>query len=1074
MPLIGGHVDFYGYHDTACGWFFCGWSEAWSWNSRPTTVAAQFLNGELLGDYLSVVYRREDVGDRGLGFVVFIAGQPTLRGFERLTLVGEQYAGDIIPTPLPERLYAEDLSRAVLPLLRDHGSGIDLGEMLGLRFRRSEEVRYSSPYVESSQGFPKDAREVHRVLCSSSFVDRSLCKENLGQEKYDLNLTIKYLELPVNARPKISYYFDPYYYMDTYSDLSVLNADFDPFLHYLVTGVGEGRSPHPLIDIDYIRSVDKYLLSEMPGLQEVVDVLEHNIVDPSVYFSLADYFEQVPEVRSHDEGCLHHYLSAGYLRGLRPNRLFDPIWYYKRLEGVHDYWSGLRHFVLHGDGEGRPPSADFDSARYLKDHRDVSEAGVPPLRHYLTAGKAERRRYRPVIDRSNSSTGGDDDPRVDPSEKDEEDALAAYKATRLNLAELKEAQKQDVAVVACELEDCPEPKRLADEISFPSVKRTPEVSIIIPVYNESKYTGECLKAIAKSRNKTRYEVIVADDCSSDPAVASFSDIKNIKFIRHSGNLGFLRNCNAVLSACRGKYLLLLNNDAQLMSGALDDLVRVLDECPDVAAVGPKILYPNGRLQEAGCTLDREGNSTMVGLFADPNDAAFNYDRDVQYCSGAALLVRRSAIGEVIFDETFAPAYCEDVDLCLRLVSGGWRIVYCHTAKVVHHLSVSMNRQSAMRRMQTVARNQQKLMKKWDELLERVNKVRIIAFYLPQYHPTPENNYYWGPGFTEWTNVSKARPAYRGHYQPHLPTDLGFYDLRVKEIFGHQASLAQRYGISAFCVYYYNFGDRRALDQAFEAAIADVAVEFPYCVCWANENWTRHWDGGSREIIFEQKYDPSTLRAIINDATRYATDARYIRVNGKPLFLVYRPMLIPDPGGFARLCRDAFRDAGFAGVHLVYVESMETAQLGLPPSEIGFDASVEFPPQGRAVAHQEQPEIFEPGFNGHIYNYPATILALLAQQAPGYHRYPAVFPSWDNTPRQPLRGDSFFGANPGVFQVYVEEKLEQACRFFVGEERLLFVNAWNEWAEGTHLEPDRKFGHQWLGAIRNALLAKSLI
>ncbi|HVT30373.1 MAG TPA: glycoside hydrolase family 99-like domain-containing protein [Lacipirellulaceae bacterium] len=1074
MPLSG-HVDFYGYHDAACGWFFCGWSEAWSWNTRPNTVVARFLNGELVGDYLSVVYRREDVGDRGLGFIVFIAGEPTLRDFERLTLVGEHYAGDIIPTPLPERLYAEDLARVLLPLLRDHGSGVDLGQMLGLQFRGPSELRHNGQYVENSRGLPRDARVVHHALFSSSFVDSVLCRQNIGCEKNDINAAIKYLELPVKARPKISYYFDPAYYLDAYSDLTTSNVDFDPLIHYSVAGVGEGRSPHPLINIDYMRSIDKYLLSATPGLQEICDALEHNLVDPSPYFSVADYIEQAPEARSHDRGCLHHYLSTGYLRGLRPNGLFDPVWYYRHLEeGVHDYWSGLRHFVLHGDGEARSPSADFDAARYLKDHRDVSEAGVPPLRHYLTAGKAERRRYRPAIARSNGSTGADDEPRMGSSDRGKETALASYEVTRRSLTELKEAQKQDVSVAVCELEECPDPTRLADEISFPSSKRTPIVSIIIPVYNEARYTGECLKAIANLRNKTRYEVIVADDCSSDPDVGSFAKIKNLIFIRNPENLGFLRNCNAALSACRGRYLLLLNNDAQLMPGALDAMVRVLDENPDVAAVGPKILYPNGRLQEAGCTLDREGNSTMVGLFADPNDAAFNYDRDVQYCSGAALLVRRSAIGEVIFDEAFAPAYCEDADLCLRLSSEGWRIVYCHTAEVAHHLSVSMNRESVMRRMQTVTRNQDKLTKKWSEYLEQINKVRVIAFYLPQYHPTPENDYYWGLGFTEWTNVSKARPAYRGHYQPHLPTDLGFYDLRIKETFGHQASLARRYGVSGFCVYYYNFGDRRALDQAFEAAIADEAVDFPYCVCWANENWTRHWDGGNREIIFEQKYDPSTLRAIVNDTTRYASDPRYIRVNGKPLFLVYRPTLIPDPGEFAKLCRDAFCDAGFGGVHLVYVESMETAQRGLPPSKIGFDASVEFPPQGRAVPYQEQPEIFEPGFDGHIYDYPETVLALLAQRGPGYRRYPAVFPSWDNTPRQPLRGDSFFGANPGIFQVYVEEKLEQACRFFVGEERLLFVNAWNEWAEGTHLEPDRKFGHQWLDAIRNALLAKSLI
>src|SRR3978361_6864 len=163
-----------------------------------------------------------------------------------------------------------------------------------------------------------------------------------------------------------------------------------------------------------------------------------------------------------------------------------------------------------------------------------------------------------------------------------------------------------------------------------------------------------------------------------------------------------------------------------------------------------------------------------------------------------------------------PAYCEDTDLCLRLLSEGHRVVYCHKAEIVHHLSVSTNKQSVTKRLQLVSRNQQKLAKKWATLLEDMNRVRPIAFYLPQYHPTAENDYYWGKGFTEWTNVTKARPAYGNHYQPHLPDDLGFYDLRVKQTMESQAALARRYGIAGFCVYYYNFGRRRALDGPFEA------------------------------------------------------------------------------------------------------------------------------------------------------------------------------------------------------------------------------------------------------------------
>jgi hypothetical protein len=197
------------------------------------------------------------------------------------------------------------------------------------------------------------------------------------------------------------------------------------------------------------------------------------------------------------------------------------------------------------------------------------------------------------------------------------------------------------------------------------------------------------------------------------------------------------------------------------------------------------------------------------------------------------------------------------------------------------------------------------------------------------------------------------------------------------------------------------------------------------------------------------------------------------VNGKPLFLVYRPLLIPDVRDFTAMCRQEFRQAGFDGVHLAYVECMETVRKPARPNELGFDACVEFPPQGLAVPAADSPISIRGDFTGACYDYESTVLGMVSRTSVDYKRYPTVFPSWDNTPRQPLRCDSFVKTGPEAFQVYVEEKLDEVTRTFVGDERLLFVNAWNEWAEGTHLEPDMKYGHRWLEAIHNAQLAKSL-
>ena len=592
----------------------------------------------------------------------------------------------------------------------------------------------------------------------------------------------------------------------------------------------------------------------------------------------------------------------------------------------------------------------------------------------------------------------------------------------------------------------------------------------MPVYNELNCTVECLASIAKSGTQASFEVVVADDASPDPLVKKLNDIPNIRYVRQPSNVGFLRNCNVAFGTLRSDYIFLLNNDAQIMPGCIDTLVSVLDENPNIAAVGPKILYPNGRLQEAGCHINRTASTTMVGLFNNPKEPQYSCDRDVDYCSGAALLVRRCDIDGPLFDEQFAPAYCEDLDLCLRLIAKGRRIRYCASASVVHHLSVSTAKVSQIKKLQTVVINQQKLQEKWAPVLEDLNKIRPIAFYLPQFHPIPENDLWWGKGFTEWRSVAKARPSYSNHYQPHLPADLGFYDLRLTSIMGEQFKLAKRYGIEGFCLYYYNFGSRRVLETPLEALVNDLAVPFSFCVCWANENWTKHWDGGQKEILMRQDYSDATLRAIATDFIRYSQDHRYLRVEGKPLVLIYRPLLLPDPIAMTTLIRKIAAESG-TDVHLVYVESMEAIERGVCPRDIGFDACVEFPPQGIAVRRTDDIQILKDGWDGLRYDYEATVINAIMRAGVGHKRYPGVFATWDNTPRQPLKGTSFDGVTAEAFQFYIEQKLDESLTFLNGDERFIFINAWNEWAEGAHLEPDQRNGHQWLEALRGALFAK---
>ncbi len=905
--------------------------------------------------------------------------------------------------------------------------------------------------------------QAHRLLCSR-FIAEDMFRQQTGGPRSELNAVMTYLSRPARQRPTVTPFFDAAYY--TALNQEVLAADEDPLLHFLETGLAELRAPHPLVDLRTIAALDPLVLGTPPDIDGLMDLLDFDLANPSAYFDLTHYAAQFGAARP-TGGMLRHFLLQGAASGQKPNRYLDPAWYAATYHDVPpDPLLATRHFAILGDREGRNPGPDFDAALYSKRYADVEASRLPPLLHYLAYGNAQGRQAtapKPSVTIAALPPGR-------PLPADAAGSIAADRDMRQRIAQARQRRKDDVKVTPPVLFHSADPVADARALRFKKPLR-PRLSVLIPVFNEFQITVECLRALQESGLGAQMEIVIADDASSDPDNAVLAAIRNIVVVRHTSNLGFLRSCNAAFSRCSGNYVLLLNNDTQVQPGALAHLCAALDADPGVAAAGPKLLYPNGRLQEAGCTVRPNGESLMVGLFADPDEGGYTYDRDVDYCSGAALLLRKSAVGATLFDEVYQPAYCEDTDLCLRLTSAGHRIRYIHQAVVVHHLSVSTNQGNQAGKLRGIVRNQQMLLERWGDLIRSRNEVRVLAFFLPQFHPTPENDLWWGTGFTEWTNVAKAQPSYEGHYQPHLPADLGFYDLRLVETLHAQARLARRYGVEGFVVYHYNFGKQRMLHRPLATLRANPDIDIGFCLCWANENWTRHWDGGARAMLLEQLYDDDTIASVIADAVEAASDPRAIMVDGKPLFLVYRPLKIPDPPGFATQCRRAFAAAGFPGVHLTYVESMEAVDTRTSPADLGFDACVEFPPHGNAAPSADQAVVLKENWSGFRYDYPDSVVNLTVRDTVPYSRYPTVFPGWDNTPRQPTYGSSFDAATPEAFCVYVEEKIDQIRSFHQGDERLLFVNAWNEWAEGAHLEPDTGFGHRWLEALRTAVEAK---
>jgi lipopolysaccharide biosynthesis protein len=347
-------------------------------------------------------------------------------------------------------------------------------------------------------------------------------------------------------------------------------------------------------------------------------------------------------------------------------------------------------------------------------------------------------------------------------------------------------------------------------------------------------------------------------------------------------------------------------------------------------------------------------------------------------------------------------------------------------------------------------------------------MRLIAFYLPQYHPIPENDLWWGKGFTEWTNVSRARPLFRGHYQPHVPADMGFYDLRLGDTREQQAELARQYGIYGFCYYYYWFGGRRLLERPLDDLLRTKRPDFPFCVCWANEPWSRNWDGNPAEVLMPQQHTPESDGRFILDLLPVLEDARYIRINGRPLLLIYRTELFPDIARTALTWREVALRRGI-DLYLCRVESFSACA----PADIHFDASCEFPPNFVGVNPEHSPQIdfsaeTTSSFAGRIYDYEKLVRLLSVRAHPPYRRFHGATPAWDNTARSGNRATVFLNSSPDLFRHMLTTAIRKTEDRFQGDERIVFINAWNEWAEGCHLEPDLRYGRAFLEACLTAL------
>ncbi len=349
-----------------------------------------------------------------------------------------------------------------------------------------------------------------------------------------------------------------------------------------------------------------------------------------------------------------------------------------------------------------------------------------------------------------------------------------------------------------------------------------------------------------------------------------------------------------------------------------------------------------------------------------------------------------------------------------------------------------------------------------KIIRELSDVRLIAFYLPQFHPIPENDAWWGEGFTEWTNVGRAQPAFAGHQQPQIPGDLGFYDLRLAETRAAQAALARAHGVHGFCYYHYWFGGQRLLERPFNEVLASGEPDFPFCLCWANEPWSRRWDGQAENVLQAQTYSPEDDVNHIRWLIPALADERAIRIAGKPVFVVYQGRDLPDPARTVATWRREVAAAGLPGIYLLTVET--GWDEGWDATQVGFDGKILFAPQFTTLGNSGA-EIKIPGQEKlRVFDYQQAWPVLANPKPVDYLRYETVCPAWDNSAR---RGDAAWvlhNATPAAYEQWLRAAVGRAAAR-PANQRVVFLNAWNEWAEGAHLEPDLKNGLAYLEATK---------
>lgn len=652
--------------------------------------------------------------------------------------------------------------------------------------------------------------------------------------------------------------------------------------------------------------------------------------------------------------------------------------------------------------------------------------------------------------------------------------------------------------------------------------KTPRISVVMPAYNSEKYIAEAIESIL-NQTFSDFEFIIVNDCSTDKTpeiIEKYAKLdERIIVINNKKNYGTVYSKNTGIHKAKAEYIYTFDSDDIINKTLLEKQYKAIiskrgdiitcrvkyfgerdgemrlkkitkfNMCAENTLINAALFKKSDFLECGGysddCKTCLEDYDLWLNMMFKFNKKFYRINEILYYYRIKPKTESRDSASSNLHEITINNFYIKYPEMnfyrflhkakfkikrfFFRIQDNRIKIFKIPVYKLKHNrIRISDNVQSTFLSSYYATDNDRNFVQiANDNIKPSSSDPLILAYYLTQFHETEINNKNFGKGFTEWTNVAKAKQLYTGHYQPHIPIDMGFYNLAHDDVMSRQVELAKKYGIGGFCFYYYWFSGQRILEKPLFNYLNNKTLDLPFCLFWANETWQRRWFGGNKEILIEHKFDISMVKKFFDDILPFFKDKRYIKIDNKPLLILYHynEFQPDDLQEIVQAFNKLALKAGFDGIHFI-------GQGYKLPSQIvqnyALDGVAEFSPCGMELPIYQEPNLACPEYTGTMYDAASMVKNKTWQYDTDYLLYKGVFTSWDNTPRTFTRANIYRGMTPQLYKEWLKETIEWTKKRNNKQNRIIFVNAWNEWGEGAHLEPDLKYGYAYLQATRDAI------